>query len=361
MSARVKLALSYALLVVIAGSVLIGVVGVFLLRYIPENITTDGAFAPGRTDLVRAFAPPAAASLAFLLGFGLVGGWLLAGRMLAPLTRIGEAARLAAEGSLSHRIRLRGANDEFRAVADQFDVMLERIERQVAEQQRFAANASHELRTPLAISRSLLEVARHDPDRDTDALLGRLTEVNARSISLIEALLLLSRSDRRGQRDDEVDLSLLAEDVTEELLPSAERRGLELAVTGEPAWTLGSADLLRHLVVNLVQNAIVHNVPGGTVSVRTTPRGTASALVVENTGAEIAPAQIPTLAEPFQRGAERQRSADGDHGGVGLGLAIVSSIVTAHGGQLELAPRPGGGLVATVTLPSAPRPGSTDD
>ena len=136
-----------------------------------------------------ASAATAAVVLAFLLVFGLVGGWLLAGRMLAPLTRITDATRLAATGSLSHRIRLEGRNDEFRELADAFDAMLARLEAHVAEQQRFAANASHELRTPLAITQTLLDVARNDPDRDTDELVDRLHAVNTRAIDLTEALL----------------------------------------------------------------------------------------------------------------------------------------------------------------------------
>ena len=136
--------------------------------------------------------------LAFLLVFGLLGGWLLAGRMLAPLTRITDATRMAANGSLSHRIRLPGRRDEFRELADAFDAMLARLEAHVAEQQRFAANASHELRTPLAITQTLLDVARNDPNRDTGELVDRLHAVNARAIDLTEALLLLSRADQRS-------------------------------------------------------------------------------------------------------------------------------------------------------------------
>ena len=132
--------------------------------------------------------------LAFLLVFGLLGGWLLAGRMLAPLTRITDATRMAATGSLSHRIWLPGRRDEFRELADAFDAMLARLEAHVAEQQRFAANASHELRTPLSITQALLDVARSDPNHDHDELLGRLHDVNTRAIDLTEALLLLSRA-----------------------------------------------------------------------------------------------------------------------------------------------------------------------
>jgi len=350
MSARLKLTLSYAGLVLVAGVLLLGVVWAFLLRYVPENVSATGPFVPGRSDLVRAFTPPALGVLALLLLVGLVGGWILAGRMLAPLHRIRDAARRAADGSLAHRIRLGGPRDEFRELADQFDAMLEQLEAHVAEQQRFAANASHELRTPLAISQTLLDVARRDPDRDADELIARLTAVNARAVGLIEALLLLSRSDRRGADDDEVDLSLLVEDVTEELLPTAERRGVSLDVSGDAAWTLGSPELLRHLVTNVVQNAIVHNVEGGAVSILTSAADGVSTVVVENTGPALAPQLLATLTEPFRRGAERVRADADDHAGVGLGLAIVSSIVTAHGGSLTLDARTGGGVVATVRL-----------
>src|ERR1700735_4189204 len=167
----------------------------------------------------------AAAVLVFLLVFGLAGGWILAGRMLAPLARISDATRTAATGSLAHRIRLPGRQDEFRELADAFDAMLERLEAHVAEQQRFAANASHELRTPLAITQTPLDVARNDPASDTGELVARLHAVNARAIDLTEALLLLSRADQRSFSREQLDLSLIAEEATETLLPLAEKRG----------------------------------------------------------------------------------------------------------------------------------------
>ncbi len=351
MSARLKLTLSYAALALVAGVLLLAVVWLFLLRYVPEDISAGGPFVPDRSDLARAFMPWASAALVALVGFGLVGGWLLAGRMLAPLHSIRDAARRAADGSLSHRIRLDGPRDEFRELADQFDAMLAQLEAHVDEQRRFAANASHELRTPLATSAALLDVARRDPDRDVDELLARLSSVTARAVSLTEALLLLGRGDRRLTDDEEVDLSLLVEDVAETLLPAAERRGIALSVEGDAAWTLGSLELLRHVVVNLVQNAIVHNLPtDGRVSVRTAATDGLAVLVVENSGAVLTPEMAVTLTEPFQRGAGRMRSDSDDHAGVGLGLAIVASVVAAHGGALSLTPRDGGGLVATVRL-----------
>jgi len=347
----------------IAGALLLAAVWLFLLRYVPDrallvSADTDlhGVF-PIRSELLHVFAPRAAAVLAFLLVFGLVGGWVLAGRMLAPLTRITDATRLAATGSLSHRIRLDGRDDEFRELADAFDAMLARLEAHVAEQRRFAANASHELRTPLAITQTLLDVARDDPARDPDALIERLHAVNARAIDLTEALLLLSRADRGGVTREPVDLSLVAEEVAETLLPLAERRRITLDVTGETAPTAGSAALVQRMVANLVQNAIVHNLPsGGSVTVHTASRDDASVLTVENTGRPLPPELVPTLTEPFQRGSERIRADE--HAGVGLGLAIVHTIVRAHDGTLDLAPRPGGGLRVTVRLPRTPQPSS---
>ncbi|QYG93211.1 HAMP domain-containing histidine kinase [Iamia sp. SCSIO 61187] len=361
LSARMKLTLSYAGLVVVAGVILLAVVRVFLLRYVPDHTIVvgpldasgqpgrPGPHVPSRSDLERAFTPRALQALALLLVLGLVGGWTLAGRMLAPLRRITQATRLAATGSLGHRIQLEGRTDELRELADAFDAMLEQLEAHVAEQQRFAANASHELRTPLAISQTLLEVARQDPTRDQGELIERLHTVNARAIDLTEALLLLSRSDRRSFTREPVDLSLIAEEVAEALLPLAEERGATLDVTGEPTPTVASRALLLRMVTNLVQNAVVHNLPdGGTVTVHTEPQEGAAVLRVENTGRPVSPELLPTLTEPFQRGTERVRTDA--HVGVGLGLAIVHSIVTAHDGTLDLTPRPGGGLVVTVVL-----------
>ncbi|MGW5777551.1 sensor histidine kinase [Streptomyces sp. NPDC003863] len=350
LSVRLRLTLSYAGFLAVAGALLLAVVWGFLLRYVPDNTQGLLGISPNRYLLVRTFGPAAAVAMAFLLVFGLVGGWFLAGRMLAPLTRITAAARTAGNGSLSHRIRLEGRQDEFRELADAFDSMLERLESHVAEQQRFAANASHELRTPLAVSRTLLDVARRDPTRDREELLARLTAVNTRAIDLTEALLLLSRSDRGTFRRESVDLSLVAEEAAETLLPLAEQRGITLDVTGEAARTSGSAELLLRMVTNLVQNAVVHNLPaGGTVTVHTGTRGDTSLVRVENTGRPVPTELVPTLTEPFRRGTERVRT-DG-HAGVGLGLALVHSIVRAHDGTLDLVPRPDGGLRVTVRLP----------
>ncbi|MDX3263542.1 HAMP domain-containing sensor histidine kinase [Streptomyces sp. MI02-2A] len=353
LSVRLKLTLSYAGFLAVAGALLMGVVWAFLLRYVPDTSRGLLGISPNRYLLVHTFAPAAAVAMAFLLLFGLVGGWILAGRMLAPLTQITDAARTAGNGSLSHRIRMKGRQDEFRELSDAFDSMLEQLESHVDEQRRFAANASHELRTPLAISQTLLDVARKDPTRDRGELINRLQAVNTRAIDLTEALLLLSRSDRGNFVRDSVDLSLVVEEAAETLLHLAEQRGITLDVTGMATRTSGSAELLLRMVTNLVQNAIVHNLPvGGTVTVHPEAHGGTSVLRVENTGRRLPPELVSTLVEPFQRGTERVRTDE--HPGVGLGLAIVHSIVRAHDGTLELAARPAGGLLVTVRLPGTP-------
>jgi two-component system, OmpR family, sensor histidine kinase VanS len=352
LSVRLKLTLSYAGFLMLAGAVLLAAGYFSLSRGVHPGVVF---IVRSHADLLRNFAPIAAAVLAFLLVFGLLGGWFLAGRMLAPLTHITDATRTAATGSLTHRIQLPGRSDEFRELADAFDAMLARLEAHVAEQQRFAANASHELRTPLAITQTLLEVARNDHSRGSDELVDRLHVVNARAIALTEALLLLSRADQRSFAREDVDLSLIADEAAETLLPFAEERGVTIETSGDVTPASGSHALLLPMATNLVHNAIVHNLPEqGTVRVTTSVHPTSVVLSVENTGEKLTPQLVATLPEPFQRGSKRIRT---DREGVGLGLAIVKSIAQAHDGTLTLAPRAAGGLCVTVQLPAAPRKG----
>jgi two-component system, OmpR family, sensor histidine kinase VanS len=358
LSVRLKLTLSYAGFLVLAGALLL-VLWMILQRYFSHAPFIEdarsgigGAFVPGRSNTQQAFGRTALAVLGFLLVFGLLGGWVLAGRMLAPLSRITDATRMAANGSLSHRIRMPGRRDEFRELADAFDTMLARLDAQISEQQRFAANASHELRTPLAITQTLLDVARNDPSRSPSVLDERLRAVNARAIDLTEALLLLSRTDQRSFIREPVDLSLISEEATETLLPLAEKHGLTIETAGDDlAPTSGSHALLLQMTTNLVHNAIVHNVPEhGTVRVTTARHPESVVLTVENSGAKLSPQLVSTLTEPFQRGTQR---IHGDHAGVGLGLAIVKSIAQAHDGTLTISPLAAGGLRVTVRLPAA--------
>ena len=349
LSVRLKLTLSYAGFLMVAGALLLAATWVYLTRARHVGLILEPSYEQA---VLREFAPTAAVVMAFLLVFGLLGGWMLAGRMLAPLDRITNATRTAATGSLSHRIRLEGRNDEFRELADAFDTMLARLEAHVAEQQRFAANASHELRTPLAVTQTLLDVARRDPNRDNGELVDRLHAVNARAIDLTEALLLLSRADQRSFAREHVDLSLIAEEATETLLPLAEQRATTIETSGDATPTIGSPALLRQMTTNLVHNAIVHNLPAeGTVWVTTSAHHESVVITVENTGEKVSQPLASTLVEPFQRGSRRIRT---DHAGVGLGLAIVKSIAQAHDGTIILTSRAGGGLCVTVNLPAAP-------
>ena len=298
------------------------------------------------------------AALAIMTAVSIALGWLVAGRVLRPLRTMTATTRRISARNLNERLALVGPRDELKDLADTVDGLLARLEAHVVEQQRFAANASHELRTPLAIAQTLLDVARNDPNRDNDELVDRLHDVNTRAIDLTEALLLLTRADQRTFTREHVDLSLIAEDATETLLPLAEEHGVTIETSGDTTLTIGSHALLLQLTTNLVQNAIVHNLPEqGTVWVTTSAQPESVVLTVENTGEKLAPQLVSTLAEPFQRGTRRIRT---DHPGVGLGLAIVSSIAQAHDGTLTLTPRAGGGLYVTIRLPAAPHRGDDD-
>jgi two-component system sensor histidine kinase VanS len=354
LSIRVKLTLSYAGFLLIAGVALFAV-GFLILRFVPEGalLQLNGDAAPNRGDLLEVFLRYAWWALAALLGFGLVGGWLLAGRMLQPLGRITDAARQARDGSLGHRIRLPGRRDELTDLADVFDDMLGRVEGTIDEQRRFAANASHELRTPLATIRTILEVAEADPEgRDVDAVLRRVTAMNERTIALTEALLALSRAEHRALERSSVDLATIAGEVVDGYRDEAADAQVRIDTDLGSAPLTGNAPLLALVVANLVRNAILHNLDGpGAVRVSVAPEGGGGArLSVVNTGAHLDPALVATLTEPFVRGVGRTRG-ERARDGSGLGLALVASVVRAHEGTLSLAPRAEGGLRVSVILP----------
>ncbi|WP_350348758.1 HAMP domain-containing sensor histidine kinase [Agromyces sp. G08B096] len=298
-------------------------------------------------------------------------GWVVAGRMLRPLSAItATAARIAAapEGRRHERLRLDGPRDDVTELADTFDDMLDRLDAAFDAQRRFVANASHELRTPIAVERALVEVAAARPGASDDvrALARELLDVNADQHRLIDGLLLLARSERELAERRFVDLADLAEHATS---PAGGVRGdpgsapglsrdvapdaaPEFALELGEAPTAGDPVLLAHLVRNLVENAIRHNLDaGGWVRVATGTDATGRArLEVSNSGPVVAEDAVAGLVEPFRRLGggvpDRGRTA-----GAGLGLSIVRAIAEAHGGALHLAARRGGGLVATVTLP----------
>lgn len=350
LSVRIKLALSYAGFLVIAGIALF-VVGFLLLRFVPDGDLSlvGGSWAPNRSDLLEVFVRYAWWAMGLLVVFGLVGGWLLAGVVLRPLDRITDAAARARDGDLAHRVDLPGRSDELTDLADTLDAMLDRVERTIDEERRFAANASHELRTPHAIIRTIVEVAQRDPaGRDVDAVLQRIGVTNERAIASTEALLTLARIGRGVALEvAPVDLAQVVSDAVDDARTDAATRGIRIEITLAPTIVSGNRVLLAQLTANLVGNAIAHNFEGGWVRVSLSAPG---GLVVENSGPVLAAERAAILTEPFVRGEGRSRSIGG-HDGAGLGLAIVSSIVHAHAGTLAVAALPAGGLHVRVTLP----------
>jgi signal transduction histidine kinase len=276
-------------------------------------------------------------------------GWLVAGRVLQPLRTITNAARDISARNLHRRLALKGPDDELNQLGTTFNGLLERLESSFEAQRQFVANASHELRTPLTFERTLLEVALADPDATVESLRRTCEQLLANGEQqerLIEALLLLSRSQRGLDRREPVDLAAVAL----ERVRATDRHGPELAASLLPAETTGDPRLVERLVANLVDNAVKHNVPNGTLSVRTETRDGRALLTVENTGPAIEPADLDRLFQPFQRLHDERASTPN---GSGLGLSIVYAIATAHDASITLRSRAGGGLRIEISFPAA--------
>ncbi|MEU8566899.1 HAMP domain-containing sensor histidine kinase [Streptomyces pathocidini] len=292
-------------------------------------------------------------SLLALLGLSVIAfafGYAMAGRVLSPLGRITRTARQVAATDLSRRIELDGPDDEFKELADTFDEMLGRLARAFDAQRRFVANASHELRTPLAINRTLLEVQLSDPSATPElAQLGKtLLATNERSEQLVEGLLLLARSDNEIVDRKPVDLAEVASQAVEQIREEAQAAGVELRGERAPVVVQGNGILLERIALNLVQNAVRYNTPGGWVEVTTEAQSGQALLMVSNTGPVVPAYEVDSIFEPFRRLRTERTGSDK---GVGLGLSIARSVARAHGGLITAEPRDGGGLVMRVTLP----------
>ncbi len=394
---RVRLTLLYAGAFFVAGATVIVLTYVYLGQVINHQLTVRGevaehvseripaetgaAVAPGAVqhespeahDALRAQLQRARedtlntmliASLILLGGVGVIAGgvgWVVAGQALQPLQRITATARRVAQradGSLHERIALGGPNDEIKDLADTFDAMLERLDRSFSSQRRFVANASHELRTPLAINRTLIEVARDDPEADESVrqLSATLLAVNERHERLIDGLLTLASSEQRVTERTPIDLAEIARHVAAESQAAAQSAGVDLRTHLLPAPVAGDAVLLERLIQNLVDNAIRYNLPErGWITVATDVVDDNVHLTVENSGPVVPPHEVPALFEPFRRLATTERLADSTTSsigrGAGLGLSIVRSVAQAHGGDVYAAPRGDGGLTVRVRLP----------
>ncbi|BCL25371.1 sensor histidine kinase [Streptomyces aurantiacus] len=271
-------------------------------------------------------------------------GWWLAGRALRPVTSMTEAARRISEQNLHQRLALTGPDDELQRLADTFDTMLERLEKSFESQRRFIANASHELRTPLAVQRASLQVGLADPLPEGLAEVREdLLTANREAEQLVNALLLLARSDRGLEETVDVDVAATAETVTAELAAQAAIECVDIGLTAKaPRPVLGDPLLLRHLLTNLIGNAVRHNRPGGHVRVRVEDR----TVTVTNTGPLVSAEQIPALFEPFRRLAQDRTGTTGH----GLGLSIADSIAKAHNAGLTAEPGEDGGLHITLSF-----------
>lgn len=278
-------------------------------------------------------------------------GYLMAGRALRPLSQVTATARRVAGRSLHERIALDGPPDEIKELADTFDEMLARLDRAFAGQRHFVGNASHELRTPLAIERTLIEVAMTNPSASEDLkrLGTTLLATNERSERLIDGLLTLARTEHEMTDRTEVDLAELADGAVQSSAAEAQLADVNVHRELAPCSVSGDRLLLERLTYNLVHNAVRHNVDNGCAWVRTRTAGDHAVLEVENTSSVIPGYEVPNLFEPFRRLTQDRVRSDR---GVGLGLSIVRSVVTAHGGSVRARPRPDGGLVVTVELPA---------
>lgn len=285
-----------------------------------------------------------------VLAFGLA--WLVAGRMLKPLHAITSTARRLSSSNLHERIALKGPRDELKELADTFDEMLARLDAAFQAQKDFVANASHELRTPLTIIRTEIDVALSNPDPDPEELRemgAAVAEAVERSERLIDSLLVLAKAESAPSMS-EVDLAEIAQQEVERVAPQAESLALRLELDLHPAPVRGDPELLARMAGNLVENAVRHNFEDGWFAVKTGVQEENAVLEVANTGSVIPPEELDRLFDRFYR-PDRSRSRK--TGGFGLGLSIVKSVVTAHGGTVKLEPLEGGGLRAVVTLPRA--------
>jgi signal transduction histidine kinase len=290
-----------------------------------------------------------ALAITAILAVGL--GWIVAGRVLRPLRTITETVRDISATSLHRRLAMAGPSDELKRLGDTFDALLTRLDGAFDAQRRFVANASHELRTPLTVSRALLQAAATDPDASAEQLRAtchEAIEVADEQEHLIEALLTLARSERGLDHHEPIDLAAITRAILAARDGDASRIGLHIQAAIEPASIGGDARLAGRMASNLIENALRHNVPGGTVQVTTGTRAGRGFLTVANTGPAVAASDLDRLLEPFQRGpsGEPQNNA-----GLGLGLSIVQAIAAAHDAALTTSPRPGGGLTVTVSFP----------
>jgi signal transduction histidine kinase len=278
-------------------------------------------------------------------------GWLIAGRVLRPLRTITATARDISTRNLHQRLAVDGPDDEFRQLGETLDSLFGRLEASFQAQRHFVANASHELRTPLTAEKTLLQVALADPDATTATLRSaceKALQWNDQQERLIDALLTLASSEGGIERWEPFDLADIGAKAILDRQQDAEARGIRIGTALTSAPVTGDPALVESLIANLVGNAIRHNMDSVRVEISTGIADGLAVVTVSNTGPLVPPDEVDRLFQPFQRlGTQRLRQASGH----GLGLAIVSAIVSVHGAALTAKPRPEGGLDITVSFP----------
>jgi signal transduction histidine kinase len=359
---RARMALLYAALICTSGITLLGVTyllapGLLIHRSWSPAPHQPGAMSAGHTSgtfssFVGSEAFRAAvAAVAIMAVVSLAVGWLIAGRFVRPLRSIITTARDISASNLHRRLGLRGRGDEFTELSETLDDLFARLEASFDSQRHFIANASHELRTPLSAGRALLQVAITDPEPTVETLRAtcqELVELGDQQERLIAALLTLANSQRGLARTESLDLA----DITKKAIlgrrDEIERHGIRLSTALAPAPATADPSLAESLIVNLIDNAIRHNLPGGQAEITTALTDQGAAITVGNTGTLIPPDAVEYLFQPFrQLGTQRIRHGNGH----GLGLAIVRAIADAHHAAITASPRPRGGLDIEVTLP----------
>lgn len=300
----------------------------------------------------------AGATLATVVAFGV--GWLLAGAALRPIDRITQTAQaIGAERDFNRRVEYIGPNDELGRLATTFNTMLGELQagyRQTEEalhaQRRFVADASHELRTPLTSIRGNLALLQREPPIDpTDrrAAISDMVDETDRLTRLIQSLLTLARADAsQTLRAEDVSVRPVVEDVARQAQRLGPRHTISVDVAAEVA-VRADRDMLKQVLLILVDNAVKFTPPGGVVHLAVRSDGGRVHISVADNGVGIPAEALPHVFTRFYR-ADTARSGDS----AGLGLSIAQDLVEAYHGVISVASEPGKGSVFTVTLPAAP-------
>jgi signal transduction histidine kinase len=357
-SLQTRLAVFYAAGIMAAGIVVLAIVNALLLG---TKSTTPAGSSVSTTPAGSAhgIAPHqlllgSAIALAILIPIALALGWFIAGRFLHPLRAITSTAQAISAGNLHQRLALGEPTDELIDLGHTLDDLFARLEASFDAQRHFVANASHELRTPLAGLRTLLEVTLADPCADAETLRSTCEEALAlgqHQERLLQALLDLATSERGVTRWDTLDLAHITQGVIASRRDQAAGHGIQLIERLAPAPIAGDTRLVESLVANLIDNAIRHNHPNGSVEITTQTSAAHATLRVTNSGPVITDDQLQRLLQPFQR---LSPDRNGHPDGYGLGLAIVNAVTQAHDATLTTRARPDGGLSVTATFAHTP-------